>query len=164
MNVDPDKYLCSLPLKRIAIWAFVLNGLWEFGQCTVLYDMWNWGIWRGAAWMWGAIAGDVVIVLGIVWIASILAGAKHLNPPNAKGWLALISTSFVASVALEWLAQYLQLWSYSALMPVVDVFGFEIGLAPIIQITLLPSLSVFLGFNDSTQRKAKKPSVSTTRQ
>lgn len=133
----------TYPLKRIAIWAFVLNTLWEFGQCTVLYDMWDWGFWRGALWMWAAIAGDVLIVLGIVAIASMLAS---LNPPDPSGWLALASTSFVASVALEWMAQYLRLWEYSTWMPTIDLLGFSVGLAPIAQITLLPLLSVFLAF------------------
>ncbi len=133
----------TYPLKRIALWAFVLNTLWEFGQCTVLYDMWDWGLWRGALWMWGAIAGDVLIVLGVVAIASMLAS---LNPPVVSGWLALASTSFVASVALEWIAQYLRLWEYSTWMPTIDLLGFSVGLAPIAQITLLPLLSVFLAF------------------
>ena len=133
----------TYPLKRIAIWAFVLNTLWEFGQCTVLYDMWDWGLWRGALWMWAAIAGDVLIVLGVVAISSMLAS---LNPPVVSGWLALASTSFVASIALEWFAQYLRLWEYSTWMPTIDLLGFSVGLAPIAQITLLPLLSVFLAF------------------
>lgn len=131
------------------MWAFVLNVLWEFGQCTLLYNMWKWGFWRGTLWMWGAIAGDVVIVLAIVAIGVMLAGVDHLNPPGGGGWLALISTSFVASILLEWLALYLELWDYSALMPTLDVFGFSVGLSPIVQITLLPSLSIWLAFRQT---------------
>lgn len=136
----------TLPLKRIALWAFALNALWEFGQCTVLYNMWDWGLWRGAAWMWGAIVGDVVIVFSIVCATALLAGIHHLSPPDSVGWLTLISTSFIASIALEWLAQYLALWNYSEWMPTADIAGFSVGLAPIVQITLLPPLSVFLAF------------------
>ncbi len=38
---------------QIAAWGFLLNMVWEFGQCLFLYDMWSWGFWRGAGWMWG---------------------------------------------------------------------------------------------------------------
>ena len=133
----------TLPIKRIALWGFILNAVWEFGQCIFLYDMWDWGIWRGTMWMWAAILGDVVIVLGIVKVSSLLVGSVHLNPPDGTGWLALISTSLIASVALEWLALFLELWGYSAWMPTLEMFGFEVGLSPIFQITLLPPLSVF---------------------
>jgi len=33
----------ALPLRRIALWGFSLNMAWEFAQCTVIYDMWDWG-------------------------------------------------------------------------------------------------------------------------
>lgn len=141
MNSDKTSFL-NLPLKRIATWAFILNALWEFAQCTVLYDMWSWGLWRGGLWMWGAVVGDVVIVLTITFISSMFA--RHLNPPDKNGWLVLGGTSLIASIALEWLAIYFELWSYSAWMPTTNILGFSVGLAPIAQITLLPSLSVFL--------------------
>lgn len=149
MKSNSRKHLSNLPLRRIAIWALVLNALWEFGQCTVLYDMWGWGLLRGTAWMWGAIAGDVLIVMGIVAIATVLTGKAHLNPPDSSGWVALISISFIASILLEWLALYLDLWTYSAWMPTVDLFGFLVGLAPVAQITLLPPLSVMLAFRQT---------------
>lgn len=149
MKSNSRIYLTNLPLKRIAIWAFVLNALWEFGQCTMLYDMWDWGLLRGTVWMWGAIAGDVLIVLSMVAIVAVLTGKAHLNPPGSSGWLALISISFIASILLEWLALYLDLWVYSAWMPTVDLFGFSVGLAPIAQITLLPPLSVLLAFRQT---------------
>ena len=57
--------LAALPRRRIALWGLVLHALWEFGQCTLLYNMWEWGFWRATVWMWGAIAGDVVITLGV---------------------------------------------------------------------------------------------------
>ncbi len=138
----------QLPLKRIALWGFLLNAVWEFAQCVFLYDMWQWGIWRGTIWMWGAIVGDVVIVLCIVGIASFLAGVAHVNPPDTRGWIALITTSIVASVMLEWAALYLELWTYVDTMPTVGVLGFKIGLSPIFQISLLPSLSMFFAYRE----------------
>lgn len=139
----------SLPLKRVALWGFLLNMAWEFGQCTVLYDMWDWGFWRATAWMWGAIFGDVLIVLGVALGAVLLVGARRLLPPHAVGpdgvgWAALLGVGFVASVGLEWAAQALELWGYSDLMPTLTVLGHTVGLSPVVQVTVLPALSVWL--------------------
>jgi hypothetical protein len=134
----------ALPLKRIALWGFGLNTAWEFGQCTLLYDMWDWGFWRATVWMWGAIFGDVVIVLGVVLGATLLAGADRLRPPDAAGWAALLGVGFVAAVGLEWAAQALELWGYSDLMPTITVLGHTVGLSPVVQVTTLPALACWL--------------------
>lgn len=44
-----------LPIKRIALYGFVLNTIWEFGQCYLFYDMWDWGFWHGTSWMWARL-------------------------------------------------------------------------------------------------------------
>lgn len=134
----------SLPLKRVALWGFGLNTFWEFAQCTVLYDMWDWGFWRATTWMWGAILGDVLIVLGAVLGAVLLVGARRVAPPDALGWAALLGVGFVMAVGLEWAAQALSLWSYSDLMPTLTVLGHTVGLSPVVQVTALPALSAWL--------------------
>lgn len=133
-----------LPWKRIALWGFALNTIWEFGQCFFLYDMWDWGFWRATAWMWGAIFGDVGIVLGVAFLSAWTVGGSHLGPPDARGWAGLLGIGFAASVALEWLARVLDLWGYSPLMPTLTVLGHTVGLSPVVEITLLPALSVYL--------------------
>ena len=134
----------DFPWKRVAVWGLILNMIWEFGQCVFLYDMWDWGFWRGTLWMWAAIFGDVLIVLGVVYLAGRLAGRVRLMPPDVRGWSALLAVGFVASVVLEWLARVLNLWGYSDLMPTLTLLGYTVGLAPVIQITLLPALSLYL--------------------
>ena len=133
----------DLPLRRVALWGFGLHALWEFGQCTVLYDMWSWGFWRATVWMWGAIVGDVVITLGVALGAALLVGARWLDPPDRAGWAALLGVGFAASVGLEWAAQALDLWGYSDLMPTVTVLGHTVGLSPVVQVTTLPALAVW---------------------
>ena len=133
-----------IPLGRIALHGFFLNMIWEFGQCTVFYDMWNWGVWRGALWMWGAIFGDVLIVLAVALLSCLLVGPSNLRPLSGLGWTALLSVGLGAGIFLEWLAQVLELWSYSDWMPTVEVFGHPTGLLPILQITGLPACAVRL--------------------
>lgn len=142
-----------MPILRIAAYGFLLNMVWEFGQCTALYDMWSWGFWRATAWMWGAIVGDVGIVLGVVGLARLTVGAESLINLDRCGWGSLLGIGFVASVALEWLARALGLWGYSPWMPTITVLGHTVGLSPLVQVTGLPALSVVLalrrGTNDS---------------
>lgn len=142
----------SLPLRRIALWGFVLNMAWEFIQCTVLYDMWAWGFWRASVWMWGAIIGDVGIVLGVAYLALQITDLQHLAPPDRKGWAGLLAVGFVASVFLEWMAKALALWGYSELMPTFTLFGYTVGLSPVLQVTLLPALSVYF----ATRKRKEK--------
>lgn len=133
-----------LPLRNVALYGFILNAAWEFVQCVFLYDMWGSGFWRAAAWMWGAIIGDVLIVLGVTLLARLTVGSQHLLPPDRRGWAALLGVGFAASVFLEWLARALALWEYSSLMPTLTFFGYTVGLSPVVQITILPALSVYL--------------------
>ncbi len=133
----------TLPLRRIAFWGFLLDMIWEFGQCMLLYDMWGMGFWRATAWMGGAIFGDVLIVLGVVWLAVLLIGNARLTPSDRKGYIALLGVGFITGVLLEWAAQTLGLWEYSNLMPTLTLFGYTVSLSPIIQVTAHPAAGVF---------------------
>ena len=130
----------SLPRYRaIALWAFLLNGVWELLQCVFLYDMWEWPFWQATLWMWGATLGDVLIVVALFAAAARLTGSAR-----PVFWMALAGVGFAAAVLLEWLARRVDLWSYSSAMPTVGLFGEAVGLAPLVQITLLPVFSVYL--------------------
>lgn len=130
--------------KFIILWAFVLHTLWEFGQCVHLYDMWDWPFWEATLWMWVAIFGDILIVL-ILWKAACsLISSATFDFPGLKGYTVLIGISFLASIFLEWAAIYLNLWDYTAEMPSLNIFNHEVGLSPILQITFLPALSIYL--------------------
>lgn len=98
--------------------------------------------------MWGAIVGDVGIVLGVAALARLAVGDKALTLMSARGWTALLALGFVASVLLEWLARVLNLWGYTEHMPTITLFGHTVGISPIVQITILPALSVAVATNN----------------
>ncbi|MEP4820969.1 MAG: hypothetical protein ABJ043_11685 [Balneola sp.] len=134
-------------MLKVIIWAFLLNTVWEFSQCLFFYEMWSWGFWKATLWMWGAVFGDILIVLGIWQGVKTLFKSTGLLQKTVTKYLLLLALSFTASIFLEWMALYLELWEYDTSMPTLYVFNYKVGLTPILQITFLPALSVYLAEN-----------------
>ena len=149
--------LRHLPIGSTASVGFVTNLVWEVVQCPFLYDMTDWGFWKGAIYMAGAIVGDVFIVLGVVGISWLLQGGSTTALLVVPGWLTTITVGLVAGILLEWLARVLNLWTYSALMPTVSVVGEDVGLAPAMQIAFLPALSLFLAVRFQDRATGEQP-------
>ena len=129
---------------HVVFWAFLLHTLWELIQCLFLYEMWDWPFWEATLWMWAAIFGDILIVLGLWKAAAVFSSAVHIKVGTFKGYAFLLGISFLASIFLEWIAKVLNLWQYSSNMPVIEILNYEVGLSPVLQITFLPALSVYL--------------------
>jgi hypothetical protein len=113
--------------------------------------MWGHGFWYGAYWMWRGIFVDVLIVIGVTAVAGQITGMPSLRPPTWRGWMALLAIGFLNSVPLEWIPRSRGLWQYTAWMPVMNIFGLEIGLLPVAQITFLPALSFHLAIRKKTK-------------
>jgi len=134
-------------MLKVIFWAFLLNTIWEFTQCLFFYEMWSWEFWKATFWMWAAVFGDILIVLGL-WqgLIKLFQSTELLKKASLK-YLLLLILSFVASIFLEWMALYLELWEYDSSMPSLYLFEYKVGLTPILQITFLPALSVYLAEN-----------------
>jgi len=134
-------------MLKVIFWAFLLNTIWEFTQCLFFYEMWSWEFWKATFWMWAAVFGDILIVLGL-WqgLIKLFQSTELLKKASLK-YLLLLILSFVASIFLEWMALYLELWEYDTSMPSIYLFKYKVGLTPILQITFLPTLSVYLAEN-----------------
>lgn len=132
-------------LPKLAVYAFVLNAAWEYAQLLPLYTCWEeWQPWQRALLPLACTVGDVVIVLGVAGLTEILLGAAHLTPPSVVGIASLLGLGFTAGVLLEWMALELGLWAYKPAMPTLRIGSWRIGFLPVLQITVLPALSVFL--------------------
>ena len=94
--------------------------------------------------MLSATAGDVAINLGVGAVAERLVGREAVRRSTPAGTAALVAVGFAAAVGLEWAAQRLGLWSYTDRMPTVHVAGHDIGLLPVVQVTVLPALSAWV--------------------
>lgn len=131
---------------RVLLFGLILNLLWEFAQAGPLYSMWaKTGLWRGLYYIGIATLGDGLIVLGVAGGACLLAGLPHVRSMDVRGCLALLGVGLISGVVLEWIPRVLGWWTYNEQMPVLLMFGTEVGLAPVLQATLLPALSVYLG-------------------
>jgi hypothetical protein len=132
-------------LDAAALYAFALNGAWEYAQLRPLYtcpERWSWG--ERLLWPLAATLGDVLIVGGLAALVALLTGSDAVVPPSTAGWALLLGLSFAASLFFEWAARRLRLWNYRPAMPTVRLGGEAVGLAPVAQITLLPALSLWL--------------------
>ena len=143
------KTLTSRTTWCLLLWGLALNAAWEWAQCAYLYDMSGSTVWKGAVWMSAAVVADGFIVLAVAGLAWLLNGKRRLAAPDAKGWAALLGVGLAAGVFLEWVARVLNLWNYGPLMPTLPVGGVTVGLAPLVQMTLLPAFCVWL----ATRRK-----------
>jgi hypothetical protein len=118
--------------------------------------MWSWPFWESTIWMWVAVFGDILIVLGLWKGAGLLTtNLGQFHTPSQTGYLVLLLLSFGAGIVLEWVAVYFNLWSYDESMAVVEVLSHSIGVLPVLQITILPALSVWLAGVWNKKRKAR---------
>ena len=134
----------------------VLNLLWEIAQLP-LYTLWEIGRPSLIAY---AVAhctlGDVAIGTLALVIALIATQAGALDDWKFRkvGLLAVI-TGVGYTVLSEWMNTIAQpSWEYSALMPVINLNGLEIGLSPLLQWFVIPPVALWLaGFRAVTDAK-----------
>ncbi len=132
-------------LLKIAFYGLILNAIWEFAHAGLLYDMWNEvPLAKGLFHIMLAILGDMLIVLAISIVAVLICGLSDLLSLGYKSFLCMLLIGFTAGMVLEWIPKLLGWWTYNDLMPTLTIMGETVGLSPLLQITLLPSLSVFL--------------------
>ena len=132
-------------LVAVGLVGLALNAVWEAVQLRPLYTCWErWTPWQRVLFPLSAVLGDGVAVVAVAWAAGRLVGAEALTPPGVAGWLVLLGLALPLAVLLERAALALDLWRYRPAMPTARVFGRDVGLAPVAQITVLPALSVAL--------------------
>lgn len=91
-----------------------------------------------------AALGDVVIVMASYWTVAALAQNRRWIAAPSDGQIALLAAVTVSvATGIEWLALrglWVQRWAYTLQMPLVP--GLAIGLVPLLQWSVLPSVIV----------------------
>jgi len=137
------KRLVDLPEINVALFASLLNLVWEFGQVPLYRDLPSQGHWASIKLCVRATAGDVVIAVVAFWVvAALVASRRWITAPSAVQFACFVGVGLAISTALEWMAIHVQArWAYGTSMPMVPVL--RVGLAPVLQWVIVPPLVVW---------------------
>jgi hypothetical protein len=157
----PSWYYDRASLKFIALRYLpllgALNLLWEIGQLP-LYTLWQEA---PASFIAYAVVhctlGDVAIGTLALVVALIATRARAVETWRWRQVALFLVIPAVGYTALsEWINTVARTgWAYSALMPVVNLGGFEIGLSPLVQWLVVPPVALWLAGPRSV-KKAKE--------
>ncbi len=123
-----------------------LNLLWEFAHLP-LYTVWAEGSPPYLAFVaLHCTLGDVVIGTLALLIALIVARAGAVATWRWRQIALFLVIPAVGYTALsEWINTVARAgWAYSALMPVANLSGFEIGFSPLAQWLVIPPVALWL--------------------
>lgn len=123
-------------ITRLAIAAFLLHVVWENAQAP-LYTGYRSFSQHFSVCLVGTI-GDVVITLFVLAFMRLL----KKDPTRPADFLALAVIGFFVAVGIEQHALLVGKWGYALAMPIIPIL--KVGLAPIVQMTLLLPLSFYL--------------------
>lgn len=138
----PSGFL-NIPEVNVALFAFLLNFVWEFFQVPFFEDMADMAHWDAVKICTSATVGDIGIALVAFWSVAALSRSRSwiLSP---SGWqvLTFVAVGVLITVVAEWLAtDVLNRWAYATSMPTLPLLG--TGLLPLLQWLVLPPLVVW---------------------
>ena len=146
MNASPwyrDHEALSLIMFGYLPWLAGLNLAWEAAHLP-LYTVWREA---SAGYLVFTVVHCTLGDLAIGVVALVLALVLTRSPALA-GWSwgpIIVLTVIIGSgytVFSEWMNVTRNNWTYSDLMPVIELFGFQVGLSPLSQWLLLPALAL----------------------
>ena len=123
-----------------------MNLVWETLHLP-LYTIWAAGTLKSQAFaVLHCTAGDVLIATSALVLALLLVGDRTWPATRFYPVLAVTIGAGVAyTIFSEWLNVVVRRsWGYSALMPIVNMYGLRVGLSPLLQWLTLPSVSLLI--------------------
>lgn len=126
-----------IPEIPVALFAFLLNFVWEFWQAPFFRDMTEAMHGAGILACSRAALGDTAIALVAYWGVAFWNSRFWLRRPTVLQISGYIGIGVAITVLLEWSAtRWLGRWQYSEQMPLVPVL--ELGLVPLLQWVIVP--------------------------
>jgi len=125
-------------LSAIFVVAVVLNFGWEVGQAFLYIGM-NYDLAMIAHCMWASF-GDGLILWVIYLIGLCFFRNLHwFVHPSASQYVVMLIAGLTISILVEWIGvDVLKRWAYTDRMPIIPILN--IGLLPVLQMTLLPPI------------------------
>lgn len=140
MTAAPTHWLVALRAYLLVLAGG--NLVWEAAHLP-LYTIWRSGTWRENAFaVVHCTGGDLLIGTASLTLALVVAGHAGWPARRFRSVTALAMVFGLAYTAFsEWLNIVIrQSWAYSEHMPVLNVAGLELGLSPLAQWIVVPSL------------------------
>lgn len=133
----------ALPELNVAIFAFLLNFVWEFWQVPFYADMPSSPHWQATKVCSLATVGDVAITLVSFWVVAAVSRTRTwVLQPSAPQVFVFTMTGIVVTVIAERVAtELLYLWTYADRMPTLPLLS--TGLLPLLQWMILPPLVIW---------------------
>ena len=130
------------PWAALALFAFLLNFVWEMLQAPFYRGMADGAHWRAVRACTLATVGDVAILLvAYGGVAALVRDRWWVGAPSAGRVGSFLAVGVAITVALEALNVYvLGRWTYGPLMPVLA----GVGLTPVAQWLALPPATLWL--------------------
>ena len=125
----------------IALVSFILHFLWESTH-VVLYQGYE-HLTKMPIELYATIGDVLYVLLGVLLVALIKRSFAWLESPHPAEYVALAIIGAFISIMVEYKGLYLGRWEYLSTMPLAPFF--EIGLSPLVQMTILLPLSVWIG-------------------
>lgn len=126
----------------LSLVAFILHVVWENIQAPLFQEYVSFSQHFLKCLIVGT-GGDIIITLSVYVIIALLKNDfGWIATLNKKDIIILAVIGFFIAVSIEWRALLFGRWSYADAMPLIPYF--KVGLSPIIQMTLLLPLSVFI--------------------
>ncbi|GJL85411.1 MAG: hypothetical protein DHS20C02_11860 [Micavibrio sp.] len=133
-------------MRRYLVIVAAAHLLWEVLQIP-FYTLWQEGTWMQIAYaILHCTGGDILISLAALILALVLAGSEQW-PAFGFRKTALLAVLFgvAYTVYSEWLnVNVYQSWAYAEAMPVLTSGSIKIGLLPLLQWFVVPSVSIWL--------------------
>ncbi len=128
----------------LTFFTFIIFGIWEFAQTPFFEDYtdsFNIFVYN----RFHCTTGDVLILLSAVLITSLIYRSdKWLLEPEIRHYITVSAVGAGYTIFSEINNVYiLKSWGYSELMPTI----FGVGLLPLIQWIVLPSIVMFINKN-----------------
>jgi hypothetical protein len=141
-------------LRAYLVTVAVADLVWELAHLP-LYTLWRTG--TPSEKLFAVVhctAGDLLIALVSLTAGLVLAG--HRDRPARRFMIVAVLTltfGFCYTVFSEWLNVVVRRsWAYSELMPVVSIFGLSLGISPLLQWMVVPTLALY-----ASRRLTRRP-------
>jgi|SRR3989344_912122 len=125
----------------LSLIAFILHLIWENAQAPLFQGYASFAA-HFPICLVGTV-GDVVITLVVYFSIALLKNdINWIFTLNKKDFAILAVVGFFTAVGIEWRALLFGRWAYAEVMPIIPYL--KVGLVPILQMTLLLPLSMYL--------------------